>query len=278
VQDARVWTPPGGVLGVILAQTRGRVTTLRARASELRERASSAAEVPSLAAAIGAARGRLALIAEVKRRSPSRGSINPELDAVQQALDYEGGGAAAISVLTEKEHFGGSIEDLVRIAASVNIPTLRKDFCIDSLQLLEARACGAAAMLLIARALHPDKLVELAASANEVGLETLVEVRNEQELELALLLGTTLIGVNNRNLETLEITPDVSQRLIPLIPQSHSAVFESGIRSRADVELAATAGADAVLVGSALSAPTRDVREFVRSFTTVPGHGRALRD
>ncbi len=276
MQDTRTWTPPAGVLGRILAQTSERVAALRAHAAELNDQVDSTLSPPSFSRAIAGVKT-VAVIAEVKRKSPSKGVINPGLDAVQQALAYEQGGATAVSVLTESENFGGSLEDLVQVAQSLRIPALRKDFCIDPLQLLEARASGAAAMLLIARAIPPEKLLELAAFASGIGLETLVEIRSEVELEVALQSATSVIGVNNRNLETLEIAADVSQRLIPLIPPGRLVVFESGVTSRADVERAALTGADAILVGSALSAASAP-SEFVHSLTGVPRRNRASRD
>jgi indole-3-glycerol phosphate synthase len=215
-------------------------------------------------------------VAEIKRRSPSRGSINSGLNAESQAAAYAGGGAAALSVLTESAHFGGSIEDLRSVAATVTIPVLRKDFCVDTLQLLEAKAFGAAAVLLIARALPPSLLAELAASAAEIGLETLVEVRSETELARALALGAAIIGINNRDLESLDINPEVSRRLVPMVPPDRLAVYESGVASRADVESAAACGADSVLVGSALSAAA-DPRAMVVSLTGVSRYPRVNR-
>lgn len=211
----------------------------------------------------------MTILAEVKRSSPSKGPINPGLDAVAQARAYEAGGARGISVLTEPRHFGGSAADLAAIHAAVTLPLLRKDFHIDVLQLLEARALGACAVLLIARALSPARLATLASEAHGMGLEVLVEVRDETELAHALGTEAQLIGVNNRNLETLQVDPATSERLIPGIPPSRIAIAESGIVSAADIERMAATGADAVLVGSALSAAS-DPAEAVRSLTTVP--------
>jgi indole-3-glycerol phosphate synthase len=194
------------------------------------------------------------VIAEVKRRSPSKGSIAPALAAASQALAYRKGGASAISVLTEPRHFGGGPDDLLAVRAAVPIPTLKKDFHVRPLQLAEARALGASAALLIVRALGPDGLREMIAAGRRLELELLVEVRDEAELELALGEGATMIGVNNRNLESLVIDASTAERIIPLVPPGIVAVAESGIASPDDVGRYARAGADAVLVGSSISA------------------------
>jgi indole-3-glycerol phosphate synthase len=200
------------------------------------------------------ARTDVAVIAELKRSSPSKGAINTSLDAALQVRAYVEGGASAISILTEPLEFGGSLDDL-RIAAALGLaPCIRKDFITDAIQLVEARRAGASAALLIARALPTDELVELVFVARKLGIEPLVEVRDEEELEDALSAGALLIGVNNRNLETLELDPLVCARLLPLVPITHLAIYESGVQDRADVERAASYGADAVLVGSSISA------------------------
>jgi indole-3-glycerol phosphate synthase len=183
-------------------------------------------------------------------------------------MAYAAGGAAAISVLTEPQHFGGSLTDLADARAAVSIPLLRKDFVLDRTQLWEARAAGASAVLLIARALEPALLDELTAEAIALGLEPFVEVRSEQELARALATGAPAIGVNQRDLETLAIDPEVAERLLPLVPRARVAVSESGVRDRGGVERAAANGADAVLVGSALSAAA-DPAAAVRALTGV---------
>jgi indole-3-glycerol phosphate synthase len=195
----------------------------------------------------------VAVIAEIKRRSPSRGSINPGLAAADQARAYASGGASALSVLTEPTSFGGDNED-IGLARKAELPILKKDFHVSELQLVEAQALGASAALIIVRAIDPVRLDDLAIAAREIDLELLFEVRDESELERALKAGATMIGVNNRNLETLVIDPDTVSRVLPLIPATCIAVAESGYSTAADVERAAQAGADAVLVGSALSA------------------------
>ncbi len=208
------------------------------------------------------------IVAEVKRSSPSKGVINRGLDVGEQVVAYEAGGAAAVSVLTEPTRFGGSNEDLARARAVVRIPLLKKDFHVAVVQILEARSLGASAALVIARAVPPARLEELMVAGKDAGIEILVEVRDERELELALRFGARLIGVNNRNLETLEIDPETSLRLLPLIPRDVVAMAESGVRSAKDVEQLAIAGADAVLVGTELSASS-DPEAAVRSLTGI---------
>lgn len=205
--------------------------------------------------------------------SPSKGVLNASISAKDQARAFEAGGAAAISVLTEPSFFGGSVEDLVDAADASSLPLLKKDFHIGASQLLEARDARASAVLLIARALEPDDLRSLMRSAGDVGLETLVEVRTEQELELAVAAGAAMIGVNSRDLETLEVDEAVPQRLMPLIPSSIIGIWESGVRTSADVRRAAECGADAVLVGSALS-QAADPAALIRELASIPRKGR----
>lgn len=194
--------------------------------------------------------------------------INRDLDLEAQVVAYEAGGAAAISILTEPMRFGGSNEDLSRARGAVRIPLLKKDFHVETVQILEARALGASAALVIARAVSPSRLAELLSAGTDAGIEILVEVRDERELDLALTLGAGVIGVNNRNLETLEIDPDTSLRILPLIPGDIVAIAESGVRSVQDVERLGRAGANAVLVGTEVSA-SRDPEAAVRSLTGV---------
>ena len=214
------------------------------------------------------------MIAEIKRRSPSKGAINEAIDAPERAALYERAGASALSILTEPQHFGGSPDDLVAVHRSVALPLLRKDFHVAPLQLLETRALGASAALLIARALSPADLERMMAAGIDAGLELLVEIRDEGELERAIRAGARIIGVNTRNLETLAIDPAVGERLVRQVPAELVAVYESGVRERSDVERAAASGADAVLVGSALSAAT-DASGLLGSLTRVRRTGRA---
>lgn len=271
MQALTPWKPPTGVLGTLVAEAGERATLLAARADELHRLAAVAPSRPSFAAAL--LRADVALVAEIKRRSPSKGDIAPGLPLVERALSYARAGAAALSVLTQGSHFGGTPEDLAAAAGAVAIPLLRKDFIVDPLQLVEARALGASAALLIARSVPPDRLASLAAAARELGLETLIEIRDESELAAALHAGASVVGVNNRNLETLAIDPAVSERLIPLVPADRPAIYESGVRGRDDVERAAACGADAVLVGSSLSA-AGDGAEAARALTGVARRGR----
>ncbi|MEP6690202.1 MAG: indole-3-glycerol phosphate synthase TrpC [Gemmatimonadaceae bacterium] len=265
------WTEPTGFLGQITAHARRRAVALAPTRATLEM---SAAAAPGAASFELALRGEcVAVIAEVKRRSPSKGDIRPEIDAAAQAIAYAEGGARAVSVLTEPDHFGGSLDDLARARAAVIVPLLRKDFLVSRLQLLEARASGASAVLLIARALQPSELTELVREARALDLTPLVEIRSEGELDAALRAGATVIGVNNRDLETLVITEGHAEQLIPLVPAHCLAIAESGIRSAADVERAAAAGADAVLVGSLVSAAS-DPARALRPLTAVPRRGR----
>ncbi|HEY7860348.1 MAG TPA: indole-3-glycerol phosphate synthase TrpC [Gemmatimonadaceae bacterium] len=270
---SRQWAPPTGVLGRILGETAQRVAAIPAADRDaIERRASVVARAPSF---IDAMRGStVAVIAEVKRRSPSRGSIRESIAAELQGVAYERGGARAISVLTEPLHFGGSVTDLENTRARVGIPLLRKDFHIDEIQLYEARAAGASAVLLIVRALSPERLATMMESATRLQLEALVEVHTESELALAVELGARVIGVNSRDLETLEIDARVLERLLGVVPAGMIAIAESGIESRADVEVRALWGADAVLIGSALSA-SADPESAVRAMTGVPRSGRA---
>jgi indole-3-glycerol phosphate synthase len=213
------------------------------------------------------------VIAEVKRRSPSGGEINVQLDPVSRARQYQDGGAAAISVLTEPAHFGGSEEDLTRVHDAVGLPILRKDFIIDEAQIIEARAWGASAVLLIVRALPFAALVSLARVAREWGIEPLIEVRTEDELDAALGAEARVVGVNSRDLETLEVNAEAVGHLLPRVPPGVVAVAESGMRTVNDVERAAQAGADAVLIGSSLSeAP--DPSAAVRAVAGIARRGR----
>ena len=260
------WSPPSGTLGGIVEEARLRAKALRERCAELEQRAATVADVPPFAPALR--QPTVAVVAEVKRRSPSKGWIQASLSAAAQARAYQGGGAAAISVLTEPEHFAGSAGDLTDVRQAVPLPTLKKDFHVEPIQLLEAKALGASAALLIARALPPDELRSMLDEARQLGLETLVEVRDERELELALALSASLVGINNRNLETLQIDPTRSVGLLTSVPAGIVAIAESGVACRADVERLGQAGADAVLVGSSVSA-SRDPGAAVRELTGV---------
>ncbi len=271
-QAFSAWTPPSGTLGKLTDEAHARAATLTSGAVELERLARKAVPVPSFRGALQAQL--VAVVAEVKRASPSKGEINPRLDLAGQVKAYEAGGAAAISVLTEPTEFSGSIEDLVLARKWVALPLLKKDFHVEVSQLFEARALGASAALVIVRAVPPARLHDLMIAGADMGLEILVEVRDERELDLALSLNASLIGVNNRNLETLEIDPGTALRILPLIPRGVVAIAESGVKSVADVKRVAAAGADAVLVGSELSGSS-DPESAVRSLTGVERTGGA---
>ena len=239
------------LLRTIVAATARIVQVRREREPQagLERRAAAASpRGPQFESALGAA-GRVNVIAECKRRSPSRGVLAPEYEPVAIARQYQSGGAAAISVLTEPTFFDGSLAHLSAVRAAVDIPLLRKDFIVDDYQLFEARAAGADAILLIVAALEQDALVHLQRRAAELGLAALVEVHNEEELARAVDSGSRLIGVNNRNLRTLAVDVEASFRLASQIPANVVAVSESGLQSRTDLEKLSAAGYRAFLIG-----------------------------
>ncbi len=265
-------TVPAATLDAILRSTRDRVARLRPRARELERRAGAAPAPPAFAPALaGAAVG---VIAAVKRRSPSAGAIRDDLDPVAHARAYAQGGAVAVSVLTDEPYFGGSLDDLARVAAAVAVPVLRKDFIVDVLQLYEARAAGASAVLLIARALAGAELAALARAACELGLGVVVEAHSEAELDAALAVAPTAVGVNSRDLATFTVDLALAERLLARVPPGVPAVAESGVETRADVERLAAAGADLVLVGTSV-ARSADPAAAVRALAGVPRRGRA---
>jgi indole-3-glycerol phosphate synthase len=214
-------------------------------------------------AALGMA-DRFNVIAECKRRSPSRGVLAADYDPVSIARKYEAGGAAAISVLTEPTFFDGALAHLAAVREAVGLPLLRKDFVVDDYQLLEARAAGADAILLIVAALEQSELVRLQARAWELGLAALVEVHDDEELARAVESGARLIGVNNRNLRTLTVDVSASDRLAAKMPAGVVGVSESGLQSRSDLERLAAAGYRAFLIGE--------------RFMTDPDPARAIGD
>jgi indole-3-glycerol phosphate synthase len=213
---------------------------------------------------MGATYPQLAVIAEVKRRSPSRGDIAPDLDAVAQARAYEAAGADAISVLTEPERFGGSLDDLRAVAAAVDVPVLRKDFIVDRSQLWEAAEAGAAAALLIVAILGDDELHELLNECLDCGLDPLVEVHDLDDARRSVRAGCTLVGINNRDLVTLELDFSTTERLAPTMGPCMFPVSESGIAGREHAQRAALAGARALLVGEALTrSPVGGLNAFI---------------
>jgi indole-3-glycerol phosphate synthase len=204
------------------------------------------------AALRGRATGEPAVIAEVKRRSPSRGDMAADLDPAETAVQYAIGGAACLSVLTDVAYFGGSIDDLVAARGAVSIPVLRKDFTVDPRDVCDARIMGADAVLLIAAALDDAELADFHALAVEIGLDALVEVHDEAELERALEVGARLVGVNQRDLTTFEVDSERAIRMAPLIPESSTSVAESGIRGPRDAAALVLVGYHALLVGESV--------------------------
>lgn len=219
--------------------------------TQIRERALAAPPALDALAALRAP-GPVKVIAEVKRKSPSKGDLATITDPAALAGDYEAGGATAISVLTEQRRFSGSLADLDAVRAQVRIPLLRKDFMVTAYQVWEARAHGADIILLIVAALDDAQLRSLHQLATELGMTVLVEVHDEPETRRAVDLGAAVIGVNARNLKTLEVDTETFGRLAPLIPEGVVRVAESGIRGEADVATYVAQGAHAVLVGEAL--------------------------
>jgi indole-3-glycerol phosphate synthase len=213
----------------------------------------------------------IAVIAEVKRASPSKGQLAEIADPAALAADYQAGGAATISVLTEGRRFGGSLDDLKAVRAAVSIPVLRKDFIVTSYQLWEARAAGADLALLIVAALTDHELAGLVDRARSIGLTPLVEVHTADEIERATEAGADLIGINARDLKTLEVDRTVFERLAPLIPDGIIRVAESGVRDPHDVLEYARNGADVVLVGESL-VTGKDPRTAVSDMVSAGTH------
>jgi indole-3-glycerol phosphate synthase len=243
------------ILDEIAAARQRRVEQARAVApvSELRRRAASRGERRSFRSAITGPSpitgGDVRIIAEMKKASPSAGLLLETYRPDELAMAYEQGGAAAISVLTENDYFKGTLDHLTEARASCRLPVLRKDFILDRYQMYEAAAAGADAVLLIVAMLDESTLCEFSSLARELKMDALVEIHTERELDAALTAGAEIIGVNNRNLKTLEVSLDTSLRLRKRIPAGCSTVSESGIRSGADVRTLMDAGFDAMLVG-----------------------------
>lgn len=194
----------------------------------------------------------VSLIAEVKKASPSAGLIRDPFDAVTIAKAYESAGAKALSILTDSKFFSGKLEDLTAVRAATSLPCLRKDFIVDEIQLLESRAAGADAVLLIVAALTDTDLKFLYDRARSLGLHILVEIHNEPELDRAIALGAPIIGINNRDLTKMEISLNTTVRLVPKIPDDRIIVSESGIKNFGDVQMLKMLGVDAILVGESL--------------------------
>ncbi|HKG52288.1 MAG TPA: indole-3-glycerol phosphate synthase TrpC [Actinomycetales bacterium] len=254
------------VLDDIVAGVRADLAVREASVPLQRLREQVARTDPALDAHAALAREGVQVIAEVKRSSPSKGALAAIADPAGLAADYAEGGAAVISVLTERRRFGGSLEDLRAVRAAVDVPVLRKDFMVTSYQLWEARAHGADVVLLIVAALPQEALVSLHERAVSLGMTVLVEVHDEGELERAVDAGARVIGVNARDLRTLEVDRSTFARLAPRIPAGIVRVAESGVRGPHDVLEYARSGADAVLVGESLvtgGAPRQAVADLV---------------
>jgi len=237
--------------------------------SELNERIAGAPRPRSAIEVLG--RGQLSMIAEIKRSSPSKGNLSeiPEPDLLAQI--YEKSGASVISVLTEERRFNGSLKDFALVRKEVNLPMLRKDFMVSEYLIRESRAFGADLVLLIVAALSESELRDFHTLAIELGMDVLVEIHDELELERALRISPKILGVNARNLKTLDVDSSSFDRLLPLIPGSIIKVAESGISNLNDIRRARKAGADAVLVGEALVRspdPGNTIRSFLESADT----------
>ena len=244
-----------GILDQIVDVKRREVERLKVETprAELERRIETQTPALNLAGALMGDRVRV--IGETKRSSPVKGVLREDFDPVSLATAYADNGAAAISVLTNVEHFGGSIADMVAVRERMygrGVPVLRKDFVFDPYQVYESRAYGADAMLLIVSILSPALLAELIALSRTLWMQCLVEVHDEAELETAVSAGAEIVGINNRNLRTFQTSLEVTERMAPLVPYGHVVVSESGISTRADVDRAGRAGAHAILVGEAL--------------------------
>ena len=258
------------VLARILAHKKEEVAAARARTplAALEREARSADPPRGFERALRAkvAQGKPAVIAEVKRASPSRGLIRADFDPAAIARSYESNGAACLSVLTDREFFGGSADDLRAARAACNLPVLRKDFVVDPYQVLESRVWGADCILLIVAALSDAQMGELDAAARGLGLDVLVECHDGDELERALKLPTRLVGINNRDLRTFETRLETTLALLPRVPPDRLLVTESGIAQPGDVATLSSRGVSAYLVGSAFMASEDPGKELARVF------------
>jgi indole-3-glycerol phosphate synthase len=259
------------ILARILATKRREVDEAKARTplAQLRQQAKEASTPRGFASALRAkvAAGKPAVIAEIKRASPSKGLIRADFDPARIARTYEANGASCLSVLTDREYFGGSPEDLGAAREACTLPVLRKDFIIDPYQVHESRAWGADCILLIVAALPASTLLELEAEAFAAGLDVLVECHDATELETALRLRSPLIGINNRNLRTFETRLETTLDLVDRIPSDRLLITESGIAKPNDVARLRSANVSAYLVGSAFMAATDPGEELSRLFS-----------
>ena len=238
------------ILDSIIEGVKEDVTARRVSAALLAEQVEQAPKVRDARAALS--KLGINLIAEIKRASPSKGALADIADPAKLATQYAQGGASVISVLTEERRFKGSIEDFELVRKAVDLPLLRKDFIVTEYQVIESRAIGADLQLLIVAALSDSQLRDFYQMTAEMRMNSLIEVHDEQELERAIKIGAKIIGINSRNLKTLEVDPSAFNRLLPLIPNGVIRVAESGISSRVDVEAIAALGGNAILVGETL--------------------------
>ncbi|MGD2173640.1 MAG: indole-3-glycerol phosphate synthase TrpC [Gammaproteobacteria bacterium] len=256
------------ILNKILARKHREIESRRRRTplDELERRAARASAPRGFAAALGGrvARGEPAVIAEIKKASPSKGVIRDDFDPVEIARSYEAGGASCLSVLTDRDFFQGHEEYLEAARAACELPVIRKDFIVDPYQLAESRAIGADCILLIVAALDDDRLAQLHAGATELGMDVLVEVHDGAELDRALALDLDLVGINNRDLRTFDTRLETTLDLLERVPAGCTVVTESGIHRREDVALMRSHGVHAFLVGEA--------------FMRAPDPGQALHD
>lgn len=251
------------MLAEIVERTVADLSELRLRQAELIDAAEAASAPAGFEQSLRAPG--LSVIAEVKRRSPSRGTIDADLDPVAQAREYESGGAAAISVLTEPHYFAGSPEDLVLVKEHANVPVIRKDFIVDPVQVVHAKAMGADAILLIVACLSDTDLTRLLADADSWGLDVLVEAHTSDEARRAMDCGARIVGVNNRDLATFDVDLATAETIAAGLPEGIVRVAESGIWTVRDARRMRDAGFDAVLVGEALvrsSDPAVLIRQF----------------
>jgi indole-3-glycerol phosphate synthase len=260
------------VLDQILAAKAGEIGRLKPRAAELRSLAAGQKPAMPFRSALRVG-DHVALIAEFKRRSPSAGWIRQDALVAEITTAYSEAGARAISVLTDQDFFAGTLSDLETAREKSAVPVLRKDFVIDELQLFEARAAGADAALLIVRALDDAQLRDLLQAARAIGLDTLVEAHDEKEMERALIAGSDVVGINNRDLANFAVDRDLAGRIAKLAPADVVLVAESGMRSAEDVAHMGAAGIDAVLVGEALMCAP-DLRAAVQLFASQPRRAR----
>ena len=241
------------ILDDIVARKKERLIELKSKSiqAELEKAATLASKPRNFTAALER-RGKPAVIAEIKKASPSAGEIRANLEVAEIAAGYERAGAAAISVITEEDFFQGKLRYLTEVKKAVSLPILCKDFIIDPIQVVAARAAGADALLLIAAILEQSSLLELLAMVRDLSIASLVEVHNQEEMERVLTTDARIIGINNRNLRTFQVSLDTTFTLRPSVPSDRLVVSESGIQKQSDLQSLASAAVDAVLVGTSL--------------------------